>query len=148
MHRFCKQNNSSLLSFVSIEVSLCFQNAGQLSENKLHKQMGVKTFVNLLVSGCPKKRMPYPKRDLVKSPISFGFHGKQEAIGKNFLAESYITKFNATLFIVVFTFLSLLSKVSLIKIKFLRTEMKKLLCQCLSTWPIYLSSESAQKTHQ
>ena len=42
--------------------------------------------------------MPYPKRDIVKSPISFGFHGKLEAVGKIFLAESYITKFNATFF--------------------------------------------------
>ena len=40
--------------------------------------------------------MPYPKRDIVKSPISFGFHGKLEAVGKNFLTESYITKSNAT----------------------------------------------------
>ena len=31
------------------------------------------------------------------------------------------------------------------KIKFLRTEMKKLLCQCFLTWTIYLTSESAQK---
>ena len=42
------------------------------------------------------KRVPYPKRDIVKSPISFGFHGKVEAVGKNILAESNITKFNAT----------------------------------------------------
>ena len=43
---------------------------------------------------------------MVKSPISFGFHGKLEAVGKNFLAESYITKFNATFFIMVYTVLS------------------------------------------
>ena len=77
--------------------------------------------------------MPYPKRDIVKSPISFGFHGKLEAVGKIFLAESYITKFNATFFIVALTVLSKHSKVSLMKIKFLRTEMKKLLCQCFLT---------------
>ena len=40
--------------------------------------------------------MPYPKRDIVKSAISFGFRGKMEAVGQNFLAESYLTKFNAT----------------------------------------------------
>ena len=33
------------------------------------------------------RRVPYPKRDIVKSPISFGFHGKLEAVKKNFLAE-------------------------------------------------------------
>ena len=57
---------------------------------------------------CPKKRkrVPYPKRDIVKSPISFGFHGKLEAVGKIVLAESYITKFTATFFIVVSTVLS------------------------------------------
>ena len=52
------------------------------------------------------KRVPYPKRDVVKSPISFRFLGKLEAVGKNFLAESYITKFNSTFFIVVSTVLS------------------------------------------
>ena len=50
--------------------------------------------------------VPYPKRDIVKSPISFGFHGKLEAVGKIFLTDSYITKFNATFFIVVSTVLS------------------------------------------
>ena len=32
---------------------------------------------------CPEKqkRVPYHKRDIVKSPISFGFHGKLEAVG-------------------------------------------------------------------
>jgi len=50
--------------------------------------------------------VPYPKRDIVKSPISFGFHGKLEAVGNKILAESYITKFNATFFIVVHTVLS------------------------------------------
>ena len=49
--------------------------------------------------------MPYPKRDVVKSPISFGFHGKLEAVGFC-LAESYLTKFNETFFIVVSTILS------------------------------------------
>ena len=39
---------------------------------------------------------PYPKRDIVKSTVSFGFHGKLEAVGNFFLAESYQTKFNAT----------------------------------------------------
>ena len=52
------------------------------------------------------KRVPYPKRDIVKSPISFGFHGKVEGVGKIVLAESYITKLNATFFIVAFTVLS------------------------------------------
>ena len=37
------------------------------------------------------KRMPYPKRDTVKLPISIGFHGKLKAVGKYFFAESYIT---------------------------------------------------------
>ena len=50
--------------------------------------------------------MPYLKRDIVKSPISFGFHGELEAVGKNFLAESYITKFNAAVFIVALIILS------------------------------------------
>ena len=50
--------------------------------------------------------MPYPKRDIVKSPISFGFHGKLKAVGKIVLAESYITKFNATFFIVALIVLS------------------------------------------
>ena len=53
-----------------------------------------------------KKMALYPKRDIVKSPISFGFHGKLEAVGKILLAEYYITKFDATFFIVVFTVLS------------------------------------------
>ena len=57
--------------------------------------------------------MPYPKRDIVKSPISFGFHGKLEAVGNFFMAESYLTKFNATFFIVVSTDLSYHEKVSL-----------------------------------
>ena len=43
---------------------------------------------------------------IVKSPISFGFHGKLEAVGKNFLTESYITKSNATFFIVTLIVLS------------------------------------------
>jgi len=57
---------------------------------------------------CPKKRkrVPYRKRDIVKSPISFGFHGKLEAVGNLFLAESYQTKFDATFFILVSTNLS------------------------------------------
>ena len=42
--------------------------------------------------------MPYYKRDIVKSPNSSGFHGKLETVGKIFLAESYITKFNATFY--------------------------------------------------
>ena len=50
--------------------------------------------------------VPYVKRDILKSPISFGFHGKLEAIGKNVLAESYMTKFNATFFIKVYTVMS------------------------------------------
>ena len=49
------------------------------------------------------QRVPHPKRDIVESPISFGFHGKLEAVGKFVLAESYLTKFNATIFIVVST---------------------------------------------
>jgi len=89
--------------------------------------------------------VPYPKRDIVKSPISFGFHGKLEAVGKFFLAESYQTKYNATLYILVSTDLSLHSKVSFMNFKFLTTEMDKLLSSCFLTWPIYLSSESAQK---
>ena len=44
------------------------------------------------------KRVPYPKRDIVKSPISCAFHGKLEAVGKFFLVESYITEFDATFF--------------------------------------------------
>ena len=42
--------------------------------------------------------MSYLKRDIVKSPISFGLHGKLEVVGQLFLAESYTTKFNATFF--------------------------------------------------
>ena len=38
-----------------------------------------------------EKNMPYPKRDIVKSPISFRFHGKVEAFGTFLLTESYIT---------------------------------------------------------
>ena len=45
-----------------------------------------------------QKRVPYPKRDIVKSPNSFGFHNKLEAVGKSFLAESHIIEFNATFF--------------------------------------------------
>ena len=69
--------------------------------------------------------MPYPKRDIVKSPISFGFHGKLGALGNFFLAESYQTKFNATFFILVSTDVSKHSKVSFMNFKFLTTEMDK-----------------------
>ena len=58
---------------------------------------------------CPKKgkRVPYPKGDtIVKLQFYFGMHGKVEAVGKNFLAEFYITKFNTTFFKVVYTVLS------------------------------------------
>ena len=44
---------------------------------------------------------PYPKRDVVK----FGFHGKLEAGGRNFLAEFYITEFHSIFFMVVYTVL-------------------------------------------
>ena len=46
---------------------------------------------------CPKmrKRVPHPKKDKVKSTISFGFPGKLEAVRQNFRIASYITKFNA-----------------------------------------------------
>ena len=37
------------------------------------------------------------------------------------------------------------SKVSFMNFKFLPTEMGNLLSSCFLTWPIYLSSESAQK---
>ena len=40
--------------------------------------------------------MPYPKRDKFKSPKPFGFHDKLEVDGQNFLAESYVAKFDAT----------------------------------------------------
>ena len=76
------------------------------------------SFVNILVSfgvRCinslidsivlKNKKVPYPKRDIIKLPISFGFHGKLEAVGKIFLVESYITKFNATFLKVVSTVL-------------------------------------------
>ena len=43
---------------------------------------------------------------MVKSPISFGFHGKLEAVGKFFLAEPHITKLNATFFTVALIVLS------------------------------------------
>ena len=38
--------------------------------------------------------MPYPKRDTIKSPISFGFDGNLEAVGKIFLLWlwNWITK--------------------------------------------------------
>ena len=54
--------------------------------------------MDILIDSIGKKRLrvPYPKRDIVKSPISFGFHGKLEAVGNFFMAESYLTKFNAT----------------------------------------------------
>ena len=38
-----------------------------------------------------RKRVPYPKRDIVTLLFSFGFYGKLEAVGKNVLADSYIT---------------------------------------------------------
>ena len=36
------------------------------------------------------------QKRIVIFPTSFGFHGNLEAVGKIFLAESYITKFSAT----------------------------------------------------
>ena len=42
------------------------------------------------------KKGALSKRGVVKSPISFGFHSKLEAVGNNFLDESYTTKFDAT----------------------------------------------------
>ena len=50
--------------------------------------------------------VPHPKRDIVELPISFVFHGKLEAVGKSLLAETYITKFDATFLIKVYTVLS------------------------------------------
>ena len=65
-----------------------------------------KIFSNCIKFAMKPKRVPYRKRDIVKSPISFGFHGKMEEVGLNILADSYITKVNAPFFIVVFTVLS------------------------------------------
>ena len=33
------------------------------------------------------QKVPYPKSDMVKFPISFGFHGKLEAVGQKILAN-------------------------------------------------------------
>ena len=41
-------------------------------------------------SGQKRQKVPYPKRDIVKSPIPFGFQGKLEAVGNFFLAESIL----------------------------------------------------------
>ena len=83
----CKSFSFSLVSFIVRYIDSVIDSIG--------------TFVQKTKKGCL-----IPKRDIVKSPISFEFHGKQEAVGKIFLAESYITKFNATFFIKIYTVLS------------------------------------------
>ena len=47
-------------------------------------ELQLMTRADMLEMSKKTKRVPYPKRDIVKSQIAFGFHGKLEAVGKIF----------------------------------------------------------------
>ena len=92
------------------------------------------------------QRVPFPNRNVIQSQIYFRFYSKLESDRQKFLAAFCIIKFSSTFLIVVCTVLSSKhSKVSLMKFKFLRTDLKDMLRRHFLTWYIYLSSESAQK---